>query len=406
MFCKKKADLIIRRNGYYKHLWEEFNVLPNAASTALVFHAHIIPSTEEFFKFIYTAGFRKSHVLITGKPYSTVNETRESLKGAGIRIIDSDDSFVPGFYEIGIQKLSDTTFSELLHLSEVEKYILCDSGGVLAQQFSCHAPSFFGKDVVGCEFTTQGTYPKYIYPTIEVALSGAKKNIESPFIARSIFSEIAGRIDLPSKKIGIIGYGDIGKSISDVFLSHGNFVRCYDIVVSKVPKDIFTDLVTLIDTCSVIIGCTGRSSIDSFHLKNQKGHKIFVSASSKDSEFKNILIDYHDQIELRPAFSDLHIDITDEMSIVILNGGFPLNFNRSAHVVKENEAEIMLTRGLWLAGIAQAVSNKFERNTVQLSAVFEEIVVRSWIQYFEGVLSNERKADALRFINRKHTLTN
>lgn len=327
----------------------------------ILMHVHIIPSMVFLIKELLSIGIEKEQIIVIGKPYSTIQSSLKELKEIGIEASSLD--FCTNFLEYD-EHVSASILKILRDLEPVfEKYkkmILCDSGGNLKKSFS-QLP--IENDVCSIELTTQGTFFKpYLFPTIEMALCHVKKNIESKIIAQSIMKSLSiydWFTDI--KKIGVLGYGSIGKSIAEI-VSNSHGIHVYDPKIENVPKEFQSTYETIMDQCELIIGCTGQDAFKSDTKLASKKNQYFVSASSKNIEFLSLL-----KIQKLDPSKNIHI----------LNNGFPINFNRENEV--ENFEDILLTRGLLFAGILQAINSNETRNVaISLDQMIEKKILEFW----------------------------
>jgi hypothetical protein len=105
----------------------------------------------------------------------------------------------------------------------------------------------------------------------------------------------------------------------------------------------------------IVLGCTGRNFMhgEVLELCGLAPGKIFVSLSSRDVEFKSLLLSDAGLSPHRPL-RDMRVKFDQRFSHVVANGGFPINFDRK--IEWEQPEDIWLTRGLVLIGILQALA--------------------------------------------------
>jgi hypothetical protein len=112
----------------------------------------------------------------------------------------------------------------------------------------------------------------------------------------------------------------------------------------------------------IIIGCTGSQILKIDWIRGQKGRVYLASASSSDIEFRNMAgFPLKRRLNPAPEIGDsdhqrIHADLvydTDGAEIILLNGGFPVNFNGVLDPIPPEQ--IQLTRALLLSGLRQAV---------------------------------------------------
>ena len=112
-------------------------------------------------------------------------------------------------------------------------------------------------------------------------------------------------------------------------------------------------------------------------LDKAQGEKYLVSASSADVEFYSVLN--------RAGFpSDSFEDIVFEshrgLTLIIVNGGYPINFNRTKEI--EKAEDMQLTRALLFAGFVDAleISKKEKKSSIfKLDTGFQREILNAWI---------------------------
>ncbi len=361
----------------------------------ICFHAHILYSSLSFFETLIELGFKKENIFILGKSYSTVPEIFSYLQKNSFNVFHMDLPSCWGDYERVSYLAAKTMIQQLFKTTQKSsnpKIIVMDSGAALTQAVSeILLPQEM--DVIGVELTTQGTYSEYRYPVIEVAISKAKRELESNFIAASIFNALDKR-HLIKKEFtyGVLGGGAIGNSLLDFFSKKGLNIICYDLQQEKVPPVFFRSLKMLLKESDCLIGTTGVSSLTKEMIADLKEKVILVSASSKDTEFSNFLTGIKVPFNPEKPFDDFTFNISKKKSLFITNGTFPINFDRVYGKNLKGDPEIMLTRGLWLAGLFQALLTSSDEKpfNIQLEIPYQVSVVQNWKHYFGSNFSKKR----------------
>ena len=345
-------------------------------NTLLIVCQHILISNFVLLDYLIKFGINPKDIFLIGKSYSTSSRTMKDYKRLGINVdekslaFDSHKSFDQQFSKYVKGFLKNICKKDL---SKYEKIIILDDGG----QLLIHANEFFGGDerVVGVEQTSSG-YSRVNkldlnFPIINVATSEAKLNYETPMIVEAISKEIHKRlrqIDVNIKNILIIGNGPIGKGIAEDLRK--DFSVCiYDKMKkrSEISKKEFEIKIT---ECDLIIGCSGEKVIlESFyHLLKKK--VILVSASSSDREFES-----HKIRKNHAKTSNTHKDFyTNE--IILLNGGFPLNFD--GHKTSVPLEDIQLTLSLMFAAVIQAIQTPHIRKIVELNSKIQDFIINKF----------------------------
>ncbi len=278
----------------------------------------------------------------------------------------------------------------------IENIIICDEGGKFLSKFieRYHRPSNAARrnlhdyHVVAIEHTKCGTYRQELidlpFPLINMADSYLKTQIESQFIAESMFVHLNAILQKimhsSSMTIGVVGGGNIGKEVL-VFLSENYSdipVLIFDRARDVLPLSEITALgwrstrreetiEAIFQQATVILGCTGKDfmaglSTDCF-ARNQANHIHLVSCSSGDTEFNTLLqqmpnYKFESLTDIRDY--SMPIDGVGEKKITLYNGGFPMNFliEQPAGVPVEETVplhQVQITRSMKLAAIVQAL---------------------------------------------------
>ncbi|PHH57237.1 NAD(P)-dependent oxidoreductase [Coxiella burnetii] len=284
---------------------------------------------------------------------------------------------------------------------DVDEILILDHGG--------YALSFIPEQilrkykVIGVEKTTaglinldaQGLPP---FPLLGVANCAAKKILESPLIAEAIVKKLLPLIPIKENNLtcGVIGYGSIGKAITDKLLSMDHKVIVYDNEPNQLRsvnkmKNLATtnELPALVASSDYIFGCTGRdvaTSIDSFRLSPK--NKTLISCSSEDKEFLSLLQlvqqKNNGKVAAKPL-ADVEYKTDMGATIRILRGGFPINFDDSGESVPAND--IQLTRALVLGSVLQAIQFFGKSEILDKGGVYaldpqiQSFVIREWLKY-------------------------
>lgn len=110
------------------------------------------------------------------------------------------------------------------------------------------------------------------------------------------------------------------------------------------------------------------------YLQRLNGCKTFISVSSSNVEFAylfNVAKSYAN------TFEDVTLAISDTFSARLLNGGYPINFDRKTEW--EPREDIQLTRALLYAGVYEALTSNSPTNSVKpLRPSLERSIVECW----------------------------
>ena len=341
---------------------------------------------------IEKAGFDRSKIIVIPKAYSTIPGSLQELKRKlGFRVSMSDEELRPGHYD-DYAAFSLTRACEIAdelgkNDRKPPRIVLLDDGGTLTEHWFVR--ELAGRfETVSVQQTTSGLFRPPFHDRrilkVNVAGSAAKRWFESKIIAKGITRKVFARIsELQRRKIGVVGYGAIGKALADATSAHGA-----EIVVYDKSREVYShrfenaaSLDQLLSKAEVIFGCVGKDIFESCgnSLEAMEAPKIFASCSSRDVEFQS-LFRYAIPTESRNPFEDVTVRAGGLHSI--LNGGFPINFIASTN--GRRKVRVALTRALVLAGIYQALADLGTHaiegsNIVPLGVETQKNLVDRWL---------------------------
>jgi release factor glutamine methyltransferase len=195
------------------------------------------------------------------------------------------------------------------------------------------------------EQTTGGIRADYQQPCVWVARSAAKLQLESQVIADGILAKLLSLFP-NERKFGVIGGGALGSALAARLLAQNALVGTHD--RRQLAAQSSMPLRELIAKSNVLLGCVGRSLVNIADLENLIGKKVFVSCSSARREFADLIMSAHAASEY-----DSFTWSFGNLEFAVLNGGYPINFDRQREW--EDPNGIWLTRRLVLSGAEQAL---------------------------------------------------
>ncbi len=348
----------------------------------VIAHTHLLPNNFPLFRHLsHLVDF--GNMFVVEKPYSTVQSTLHECIKSGIEVIPVQIS--PGFpYEFAAQKSIAILWQKVLETIKkeaIEKILVLDDGGDI--WFSIPWNELQGIRIAGAEQTQRGitriiNTAAQIPPIISVASSGIKKIVEPVFIGRSVVEQLTNANAInKEQRIGIIGLGSIGNAIFSALISFGYIVETYDAGHKEISTK--SSLDTLINDCEIIISTTGTDALKGIALERIHGEKTLISASSADVEFSSL-------IRLSSGntspFDTIKIHVHDSCTMNILNGGYPINFDRKGNATPDDD--IVLTRCLLYIGLMQA-AELLEKDNAQpgiysLDIESQRQTLHTWIQ--------------------------
>jgi release factor glutamine methyltransferase len=360
--------------------------LPLREDILVIAHTHILESSCPLFRHLAAVVGYKNMFLME-KPYSTIPTVADKVVEMGIELIR-----VPikkGLaYEFSTQDSVKVLWDKaLFHLrsTSILKIVIIDDGADIISNIPW--TNLPGIDVVGVEQTTRGIVRlKEGYgifpPVINVAGSALKKEIESGFIAKAIAKEILSFAkNTGKKKIGIVGTGNIGRNIiaemekSKIAANYYDFSK-FNIMGSSRQGNV-TSISEIIEKNDIIIGATGKDFLKGIVLDKSKGEKYLISATSSDVEFYSILNRAGFPSD---SFETVCFQPHKGLILKIMNGGYPINFNRKKEI--ESAEDMQLTRTLLFAGFAMALEVPKKKKTAviyKLATDLQRQILNIWI---------------------------
>ena len=351
-------------------------------------------------------------MLFTDKPYSRVDNSFYAIKDLGVQVYSSKEELLVGEYNNSstdkIHKMWEKCAQDIKN-KKIKKIIILDEGGRCIEQI----PNRFLNEyqIIGIEQTRGGLYSQELtyrpFPIIEVASSAVKKYYESPIIADSVVRVVIENILKKLKdngeglQYGIVGNGSLGLALARHFSSKRKIFG-YDRNNTNYPEDLRGKLVPLssaegvIRNSDCIFFCTGQDSTKGINLFSLIKDKIFISCSSEDKEFRTLLEEISRQssrIKLNRPLEDLTFFTDSKDKIMLASGGFPINFDRTE---KSDPPEILLTRGLLMGSIIQAIYTESDtdfshsnHNGLMLDPHIQQYVLERSAHYFPEVFNRK-----------------
>ena len=349
-------------------------------NAVLVFHSHILESTVDLLKHLaFMFGYHNTFVL--EKPYSTIDSAFQKVVQMGVHTYAVKlDENMP--YEFSLKRSGDFLWDAVtqhVRKNNIDTIIVLSDGADVLLGIPWDKLGTIR--VVGVEQTQRGLnrildLGARIPAVINVAESQAKKQYESPFIARAVCEKIKiiGLLDTHGT-FGVIGAGAIGNLVAKHLREAHKHVLQYD--KNTIAKTAWNcrSLEEIVSKSDVIVGTTGTDALRGLFIENLRGTKTLLSAGSSNVEFAYVF-----DLAKRYAnrFEDITLPVNEHLQFQVLNGGYPINFDREKEW--ELSEDIQLTRTLLLAGIVQAIETKRpERGAIiQLRPDWEDEVLSLW----------------------------
>lgn len=374
-------------------------VRESLCDVALVALQHFLPSIVPLFERFIEAGLRPDRVFLLGKPYSTVPATAAALTELGCYVHSPPERFftVDRRYADSFRMLVTDYWSAVEQRlpPDVRRLIILDEGGWLYREL----PDALAERllVTGVEHTMYGLINApdghRQEPFVIMAASAAKTRFESPVIAEAIVERLSESIpELAQLKVGVVGLGNIGQAVARALLQR-DVTRLvgHDSIREKGDNIKGLEPVSRADVLGsdVILGCTGTDSLAKgapFHSLKEEGsntvrRRWLASCSSGDVEFLYVAKQLASRVQAfrTDPFRDVRGEI-GKTEITLLNGGFPLNFDRVRE--RERPARIQLTREITYAAVLQAalcLDPTADTGEIMFDADIQQQLVEAWL---------------------------
>lgn len=334
---------------------------------------HMLSTTVDMFSVLKGQGLKEA--IVTGKSYSNHMPSIKKFTGLGYEFIEEAEQLGYGRFQDSMREATYRVWDSVMQRikkKKAELIITLDDG---ADLLLTTPPKLFNgiaykpNAVIGIEQTRGGSnraaFSGLPFPIINVAGSCLKNVIEYPKVAKNIAQKVSALVkneigpQLNKKPtIGIIGNGSMGKAMAEKLASEGYTVYAYDKNQTRQPnhKKVlnYPEASLLIMSADIIIGCTGQDITASPHILNaflySPQDKWLISTGSKDVEFNTLLETIQNNTKT-PGYTpnplkDIQYQNQAGFKLNIIRGGFPVNFDNSAHSVPP--AEIWPTRAALL----------------------------------------------------------
>lgn len=355
---------------------------------AIIAHTHILPNNVPLFRHLSSL-LDFGRIYVVAKPYSTVRSVLNELVWSGFEVIPVQmEANLP--YEFAVEKSLNILWQKLVDDQKrrnFKKIIIIDDGGDVWRTIPWE--KLKRVKIAAVEQTQRGITRAEgstlkLPPIVSVATAGIKKIVESEFIGLSVVKKLNNIGALRrAKKVGIVGMGSIGTTIDQALRNLQIVPLSYDPAYhTNHPSspEARLSLDVLVNECDLIIGTTGTDALKGLPFERIiSGEKYFVSASSADIEFASLL-------KLAPEHSDpfetIKIPVHERLTINILNGGYPVNFDRQNDSTPNDE--IVLTRCLMYIGAMQALElideDRLKPAIYNLDKIAQAKTLERWIE--------------------------
>ncbi|MFK7859779.1 MAG: hypothetical protein AB8B64_13205 [Granulosicoccus sp.] len=271
---------------------------------------------------------------VIGISYSGNADAIRQLRDRGIRVL------TPAYPELAECVAHELRDCISRCANDNLRLIIHEVGGIAIK--ALHEPEFIGEDVVVgvLEITKQGVWvaeqlSELKVPQINVAQTRLKE-IEGKQVGEAVVAALDSILrDLGYSTVGrdalVIGYGWVGKGIAQSLRNRGLGVSVKDVdMVSVVEATVDGHHPCYSDTLSrapaIVVGATGKPSIDQHLLAQLPDRCFLVSGSSKDHEIDLSYLDSQtaESVSLHPHVRQCTLH--DGRRLFLVNDGYPVNF--------------------------------------------------------------------------------
>lgn len=292
------------------------------ADAGLVLIQHLRHDTLSFAKLLLD---RFAYVRIIAIPYSIDPSAVRSAEVLG--------------FDVAYPTLADipATLFDRLETSTGD-VVVQDVGGHLADLLK----RCFPRRLIGVvEETKQGLWryaalSRVAVPIVQIADSQLKQ-IEARYVGAAVACSLieqlrALSVSFIGRRVGVLGYGDIGSATARVLRGLGAIVAVTD---SSATKQILAEsdgfavlsLKGLLRSSVALVACTGRRSIGAGTLDHSGASIILASGSSRQIEYEEVLDEFDFAFELPAGMRATRVLRSRRASgALLLNEGFPINF--------------------------------------------------------------------------------
>jgi adenosylhomocysteinase len=363
---------------------------PDVEAVKLFFIQHLLDDTAHYLRLLTKYGIPV--IKVVGIKYSSREDVVDDIKGNEI------DATLPDFGSL--EAVVDENLDSVIHEIREEgtgSFIIQEVGGYCARLIK-ERPGIFSRECKGIvEDTKQGLWRyssvlDYLtVPVLQIADSELK-DVEAAFVGEAVARVLEddllnSGIALTGRRVGILGFGKIGSSVSASLYRRGGIVSVYDKNPTKVINALTRGYAvprkeTLLSKSEIIIGTTGSTSISSAELERLKDNVLLGSASSRDIEFPVGDIASLAERIIAPSPHITEFEMPWNKKIRIVDSGFPLNFRRQS--LPAYISDLMFSQ-LTMC-IFKLIRNDIKPGIHRLSALDEELIAKSWLdQYYEFV---------------------
>lgn len=304
---------------------------------------HCVEDVVYFIRALHEVGIEYNDIYISSPPYTLRDPVLDELGDLGCNTYrpDAGKNATEQVEFIAAEMLKDISKR---CINEKRKFLIIEDGGYLVPVMHKQLPDAAEFCLGGVEQTTNGVARNQAIhdkigltiPIASIPSCQLKILVEPPFIGEAVLRNIQqAMFELGSmvrgQKVGIVGFGAIGKAVCDEFDQAGAIIYVCDTQFIKQLEARLSGYMTcgtvanLLSICDIVIGTTGNTSI----MFNEGAHIrdgiVLASASSKQVEID--IFEYcKNAIEIEQSELSDVLTMKGLNKIVLLFKGYPANF--------------------------------------------------------------------------------
>ncbi|ASJ70846.1 hypothetical protein [Granulosicoccus antarcticus] len=321
---------------------------------------------------------------VIGISYSGSADAVDELRAMGIRVLTPAYAELTNVVAAELKECIDRCEQQQLRL------VIHEVGGIAIR--ALHEPTYCGGDtVVGAlEITKQGVWvaeqlEELRIPQLNIAQTRLKE-IEGKQVGEAVVAAMDNILrDLGYSTVGrdalVCGYGWVGKGVAQSLRQRGLSVSVKDIdTVSVVEAAVDGHNpsygVSLSRSPAIVVGATGKRSIDKALLEQLPDRCFLVSGSSKDHE---IDLPYLESLTAESTILHKHVrqcTLHDGRRLYLVNEGYPVNFTGAS--VPDEIVEFLFAELIML--VPQLLDGKPAPGIHTLAADEEALPASIWLE--------------------------
>lgn len=354
------------------------------ANKRVILVLHFLRDLLPFIEGLIRLGLEPENTTLFYKdyPYPQKNPVANWLKEKGFNVFPRSN--IPAF-------IKDLAEGEN---ARIGKLLIIEDGGFFVPTIHRQYPQLIANTIGTVEQTTRGIMNAedwvnenknndLKFPVLSIATSKLKGEYEPPYIGRAVINNIERMLPhtaMNGKKVGVMGCGAIGQKIIEWLRNNGANVVVYEpqperkLWAQQHGIHIAGSSAEAAQGKNIVIGCSGRTSVDSSVIASLSHGSYLVSASSEQYE-----IDIEELQQQAKTSEDLKDDNgkligTDfilppnDRRIHLLANGYPINFWGMDSM--PDEASDLIMALIFLAAVELA-SGSYQKPGINAEAVNE-----------------------------------